>query len=502
MSIHIKKANKGKFTEYKKRTGKTTAEALHSKDPHVRKMANFARNAKKWHHAEGGLVQPFAKGGMTPEMAKMMLKDGMVRGKPLTEKQMKYFGMIAGGGMPKMGAGGILQTAGAGIGMIPTPYTKVLGMGMSLIGGVLGQDEQRQKDADMKQQQRIQGFNAGLPAALQYTPTFPGGGQVPDYTGMGTGFINNPNKNQIENDFYSRVQPDDPNRPRYTTGTVPTPGVAGGGILNKLDAIEHIASTPRIARLGTEAQAIFRETAPKWSKEIFNEYAKTAGLNSLGKYWTPNTINKMPRTYPEGGLVDKWSQQLSNSENPFLRTIGETGLHRQDIFDEFNTKNPGIASKIFDFPDLLLNNSAIGMAFKAGDTYKKDHPEKYRLTEGKQNNFKLNQQYVPMPGTPDANKYKGKDMYWQKYPDGGISPNGTPIEVEKGEVMRDPEDGSLAKIPENAPSHAQGGVDVSAQPGTQIYGKLKVKSGRFTGMTYKDAADKIRKEMDHLEKRK
>jgi hypothetical protein len=58
MAIHIKKKNVGKFTAYKKRTGKTTAEALHSKDPHVRKMANFARNAKKWKHPFGGLIGP------------------------------------------------------------------------------------------------------------------------------------------------------------------------------------------------------------------------------------------------------------------------------------------------------------------------------------------------------------------------------------------------------------------------------------------------------------
>ena len=48
--IHIKPENRGKFTAYKKRTGKTTAEALHSKNPHVRQMANFARNAAKWKH--------------------------------------------------------------------------------------------------------------------------------------------------------------------------------------------------------------------------------------------------------------------------------------------------------------------------------------------------------------------------------------------------------------------------------------------------------------------
>ena len=52
--IHIKPSHEGRFTAYKKRTGKTTEEALHSKDPHVRQMANFSRNAAKWHHQDGG----------------------------------------------------------------------------------------------------------------------------------------------------------------------------------------------------------------------------------------------------------------------------------------------------------------------------------------------------------------------------------------------------------------------------------------------------------------
>ena len=52
--IHIKPSHEGRFTEYKKRTGKTTEEALHSPDPHVRQMANFARNASHWKHQEGG----------------------------------------------------------------------------------------------------------------------------------------------------------------------------------------------------------------------------------------------------------------------------------------------------------------------------------------------------------------------------------------------------------------------------------------------------------------
>lgn len=52
--IHIKPENKGKFTETKRRTGKTTEELTHSKNPLTRKRAIFAQNAKKWHHAFGG----------------------------------------------------------------------------------------------------------------------------------------------------------------------------------------------------------------------------------------------------------------------------------------------------------------------------------------------------------------------------------------------------------------------------------------------------------------
>ena len=52
--IHIKPENRGKFTETKRRTGKTTEELTHSKNPLTRKRAIFAQNARKWHHAFGG----------------------------------------------------------------------------------------------------------------------------------------------------------------------------------------------------------------------------------------------------------------------------------------------------------------------------------------------------------------------------------------------------------------------------------------------------------------
>ena len=47
-SIHIKDENKGKFNATKERTGKSTEELTHSKNPVTRKRAIFAQNAKKW----------------------------------------------------------------------------------------------------------------------------------------------------------------------------------------------------------------------------------------------------------------------------------------------------------------------------------------------------------------------------------------------------------------------------------------------------------------------
>lgn len=56
--IHIKKANRGKFTEYC--GGKVTSECIargkKSSSPAVRKRATFAANARKWKHANGGYL--------------------------------------------------------------------------------------------------------------------------------------------------------------------------------------------------------------------------------------------------------------------------------------------------------------------------------------------------------------------------------------------------------------------------------------------------------------
>ena len=52
--IHIKPSHRGRLTELKARTGKTEAELYNDGNPAHKKMVVFARNARKWKHADGG----------------------------------------------------------------------------------------------------------------------------------------------------------------------------------------------------------------------------------------------------------------------------------------------------------------------------------------------------------------------------------------------------------------------------------------------------------------
>ena len=57
--IHIKKKNRGKFTEYcgGKVTEECIAKGKKSKDPKIRKRATFASNSRRWKHENGGILK-------------------------------------------------------------------------------------------------------------------------------------------------------------------------------------------------------------------------------------------------------------------------------------------------------------------------------------------------------------------------------------------------------------------------------------------------------------
>ena len=64
--IHIKKENRGKFTDYC--GGKVTSECIargkRSSSPTIRKRATFAANARKWKHEDGGPLNPYSAGAL------------------------------------------------------------------------------------------------------------------------------------------------------------------------------------------------------------------------------------------------------------------------------------------------------------------------------------------------------------------------------------------------------------------------------------------------------
>lgn len=61
--IHIKPSHQGRFTAWAHKHGYTMSEAIaagkNSSDPHVRKMATFAANARKWKHEDGGIIKRY-----------------------------------------------------------------------------------------------------------------------------------------------------------------------------------------------------------------------------------------------------------------------------------------------------------------------------------------------------------------------------------------------------------------------------------------------------------
>lgn len=59
--IHIKKKNRGKFTDYcgGKVTSACISRGKNSPNPTIRKRATFAANARKWKHQQGGVLNKF-----------------------------------------------------------------------------------------------------------------------------------------------------------------------------------------------------------------------------------------------------------------------------------------------------------------------------------------------------------------------------------------------------------------------------------------------------------
>jgi hypothetical protein len=241
--IHIKPENKGKFNATKKKTGKSTAELTHSKNPVTKKRAIFAQNAAKWNHEMGGY--------------------------------------LALGGYPEYGNGGALATAGvqgaasgaaAGMAVLP-PWGAIIGGALGGISSMVGANAQQKAEAEAAEASRVANVTESRMAQYKLDnerntqiPTFEFGGVLDSYytpqarafqnmyglggdinainernsmgyrffadggpyEGMGVGFMNRNNptvQNDIANDP-SLVRMAKPGElSKYIGGTAPVPGI-------------------------------------------------------------------------------------------------------------------------------------------------------------------------------------------------------------------------------------------------------------------------------------
>lgn len=133
----------------------------------------------------------------------------------------------------------------------------------------------------------------------------------------------------------------DPNTKKNIMGMASMSGsISGGSVLNKLDAIEAIANSPKNARMGKAAQDMFRENAAKLSPEEFQRHASLEGLSKLGKYWTYGDVAKNTG-YKKGGKIMK---KKSMPKGLSTKIKGKKKMIKPEDMEIPGMKNAGFVS--------------------------------------------------------------------------------------------------------------------------------------------------------------
>lgn len=183
MTIHIKPENRGKFNATKKRTGKTTEQLSHSKNPLTRKRAIFALNAKKWKHAEGGELLPndyylnlFALGGDTD-----LLTQAQRNYMPVMQAQpsQQFTGLQSNAPQPQLAQMNVgqLQSTGGGIGA--AGYANVASTAIDILSDALTPNNTDPIGAGVNQ-------TAGVDEENDWTPQYIDASQIKANTVKGS----------------------------------------------------------------------------------------------------------------------------------------------------------------------------------------------------------------------------------------------------------------------------------------------------------------------------
>lgn len=348
-SININPANKGKFTATKKATGKSTEQLTHSSNPKTKKRAIFAQNAKTFHHAYGGPVTadisklttnlgkknklapaPYNREVATPDPNATFNVSNPIYN-PLTFKnviqKLTDSGIITSTNSDKITTDTLTK-------MIDSNPHLNLSYSQLKKGKTANPDNMGYYEKTDKPSGPQDSFTQSQTTKKMVKPNpYIGinqkakGGPVvktkekASMTGAMVNYMNNPkdtgssittsNPKNIPVTNKQRYMANidkwssDPKNMNMVMGMGSVSGSlsgVGGGVLNKLQAIEAIANSPKNTRLGKAAQDLWREVAPTLSPEKFQEHADLEGLNKLGKYWSYGDVAKSTG-YKKGGPV-------------------------------------------------------------------------------------------------------------------------------------------------------------------------------------------------------
>lgn len=446
--IHIKPANVGKFTAYKKRTGKTTEEALHSKDPHVRQMANFARNAKKWKHEDGGYVDQYGLGGF--------LKGNL-----------GTIGSIAGGALGSIIAPGIGTSIGASLG--------------GSLGGVADKSSaQSDQNAAVQTQNKTNMINAANQQFMQNRqqtvnqPTFAYGG-ISLYPTGGT----------IDE---SKVV-----TPTSTTLTPELKPMSNTTVTGTTKVIPN--SADKLVGVGYGSKELQGAKEGEYGRDIsgvINAYMQGRMNQSAytNKAYTPYMQQFHDIKVPIG--TDPTSQYIY-----YKQALPKEVADNAELFSALHGRGFNVT------PD------SIAAKLKQSEDSESWSNPTHNFTEAELANIRANNPDAKF-ATGGTTWYDSKGFYdpihpmYARYACGGnimatggnVQPN---AELEKGEPYRTP-DGNIGMIPTSAPSHAEGGVQMNLPQGTQILGKMQnpefEKEYKELGSQLKKAQDKYNKVLE------
>jgi hypothetical protein len=397
--IHIKPENKGKFNALKKRTGKTTEELTHSKNPLTRKRAVFAQNAKKWKHEDGGVV--YATGGINPYAQGAGMLGGAIT-------------QLGGDNTETAMLGGALSGAASGAMLGP------LGMaGGAILGGVtslIGSNAKAKQQDALKQQQWIQQrdmenqqYRQSLTPQQQYSPTFANGGKVL-YKGGGEVTANG-------------YKPDDQ---KYTDSSVINP-YTDPFTQKKFYVVK--GTTANIGR-----KDVFPiDTDSNGRSIMYGTYTQPRTKDA------PNEFDYLPTTYRK--YADGVTKPFYPSNNLMKLDQGN---------------NPYVGRQQLANPS-LLNNPDINPMYK-----------------------------------------QPTNLISTQYARGGMI--NTNSELEQGEPFRTP-NGQIGQVSTDAPTHAEGGVQMDLPQGTEILGKMTdpatQEEFKVLGQKLKSAQDRYTKVLEN-----